>query len=477
MYNVIAMAKDYIRNVESSLIVVKNSVVEQYNQLLELAQNAIVIESITAAEDTVTVGNTAYVNLACLSSIGQNLNFNWSITGGDFKQKKVDKNKLNFVPTSEGRFEISCEVSDGLGNSKIASIFIDAIEAKISFEDYEISQEGFRDDKLNPGENATINFSIKNDSATDLSGFAAMEAVDGVGLSFNAQNLSIPAGGSHSFSAQLQIPANYTKTQLQLDFIYLVNDQANNSVLLVAPIVLPVDFYVELDPIVSPVTDRVLRISGRVANPSLNHAFLVLDDDFDQMYELSLTNGRFNQNVIVGASAQEVQHTVELMAFTGNIAATDTAYFTSQVLPNLMRITLTWDTDNTDVDLWVTDPNGERCYYGNKTTASGLNLDVDHLYGYGPENVTTSTIIPGNYHVQVHYYSDHDWENAIGTNASVVIRINEGSPEEEVYYYYGYLNDSGDLWNVTTLTFNLDRWTLQENNVFEKVDPATLPQK
>ncbi len=62
-------------------------------------------------------------------------------------------------------------------------------------------------------------------------------------------------------------------------------------------------------------------------------------------------------------------------------------------------------------------------------------LDFDDTNGYGPENITTSSIIPGDYVVQVHFYSDHDSENAIGTNTGVVIRINEGSPDETVNNY------------------------------------------
>lgn len=76
-----------------------------------------------------------------------------------------------------------------------------------------------------------------------------------------------------------------------------------------------------------------------------------------------------------------------------------------------------------------------------------LSLDVDDVNGYGPENITTPSVIPGDYLVQVHYYSDHDSENAIGTNSVVVIRKGEQNPVN----YYGYLSDSGDLWDVTVL--------------------------
>jgi hypothetical protein len=49
----------------------------------------------------------------------------------------------------------------------------------------------------------------------------------------------------------------------------------------------------------------------------------------------------------------------------------DTARIDPRLLRNLplaLRVVLTWDADNTDIDLWVTDPNGERAYYGNRLT-------------------------------------------------------------------------------------------------------------
>ena len=46
---------------------------------------------------------------------------------------------------------------------------------------------------------------------------------------------------------------------------------------------------------------------------------------------------------------------------------------------------LTWDADQTDIDLWVTEPSGEKCFYGhNRTTIGGL-LSRDFTDGYGPE--------------------------------------------------------------------------------------------
>lgn len=71
-----------------------------------------------------------------------------------------------------------------------------------------------------------------------------------------------------------------------------------------------------------------------------------------------------------------------------------------------VQVTLTWDTE-TDQDLWVTDPDGERIFYGNSTSDSGGELDRDDVDGYGPENVfwESGTAPAGEYKVEVDYFS------------------------------------------------------------------------
>jgi len=72
----------------------------------------------------------------------------------------------------------------------------------------------------------------------------------------------------------------------------------------------------------------------------------------------------------------------------------------------VLQIGLSWNTDETDVDLWVTDPMGERIYYSNPNSASGGYLDRDDTDGFGPENIYWVDDIPdGTYLIQVHYYS------------------------------------------------------------------------
>jgi uncharacterized protein YfaP (DUF2135 family) len=476
-YNVIAVAEDFIRNVEAAVAVVQEEVTEQVNDLLKLAENAIIVEGISASPDVVTLGSTANVNLVCVGTLGQELSFAWDIAGGSYTGMNANKNQLSFQPSAEGEYTASVEVSDEFGNTRHASVTLAVIDAQISYQQYDITNEQIDDDMLNPGELATVRLYIHNAGQTDLIGTTALETYGGVQVGFQNSTAEIPIGETAQFMANVQLPQTFSEPNVNLDFKYLVEDQTGNPVLITVPIQLPVEFYVEIDPIESPVTDRVLNISGTVANPMLSSAYLILDGDSQQAYEVELYNGNFSQQVIVPSSNEDQQHTVEVSAVSGSLEASDTQTFTSEIPPTALRTTLTWDTNGTDVDLWITDPDSERCYYGNPVTNSGLELDFDDTNGYGPENITTTNIIPGDYLVQVHYYSDHDSNNAIGTNASVVIRTNEGTIDETVNNYYGYLNDSGDLWTVTTLSFDGETWKVKELDQRSIKNPNTLPQK
>ncbi len=75
-------------------------------------------------------------------------------------------------------------------------------------------------------------------------------------------------------------------------------------------------------------------------------------------------------------------------------------------LPLDLRAVLSWDADNTDIDLWVTDPNGEKAYYSNRLTYQGGRMSQDFTGGYGPEEFSLKTAKPGKYKVEAQYFRD-----------------------------------------------------------------------
>ncbi|MGM9485268.1 VIT domain-containing protein [Roseateles sp. NT4] len=73
-------------------------------------------------------------------------------------------------------------------------------------------------------------------------------------------------------------------------------------------------------------------------------------------------------------------------------------------LPLDLRTVLTWDADNTDIDLWVTDPDGEKAYYGNRLTRQGGAMSRDFTGGYGPEEFSLRRAKPGRYEVRAQFF-------------------------------------------------------------------------
>jgi Ca-activated chloride channel family protein len=76
-------------------------------------------------------------------------------------------------------------------------------------------------------------------------------------------------------------------------------------------------------------------------------------------------------------------------------------------LPLDLRVVLSWDSDNTDVDLWVTDPNGEKTFYSSPHSYQGGWLSHDCTNGYGPEEFILRNAKPGKYKVEANFFGDH----------------------------------------------------------------------
>ena len=71
-----------------------------------------------------------------------------------------------------------------------------------------------------------------------------------------------------------------------------------------------------------------------------------------------------------------------------------------------LRVVLTWDADNTDIDLWVVDPSGDKAVYSQPRTKTGGHMSRDFTGGYGPEVYTIRKPLPGTYVVMANYFGD-----------------------------------------------------------------------
>lgn len=98
-------------------------------------------------------------------------------------------------------------------------------------------------------------------------------------------------------------------------------------------------------------------------------------------------------------------------------------------LPLALRVVMAWDTDDTDIDMWVTDPNGERASYANRLTYQGGAMSPDATGGYGPEEFSLKAARPGKYGVEAQFYGQRQQVLSAGTTVMVRVTTGFGTPQ------------------------------------------------
>jgi hypothetical protein len=118
-----------------------------------------------------------------------------------------------------------------------------------------------------------------------------------------------------------------------------------------------------------------------------------------------------------------------------------------------LRVTISWNTDATDVDLWVIEPSGIKCFYQNNRTPSGGELSQDQTQGYGPERYQIAKAGKGAYRVLVHYY--HGNPNLLSgeTHVNVVVTRYAGTPRETIERHTVILQKNDQAVEVCTVEF------------------------
>lgn len=95
-------------------------------------------------------------------------------------------------------------------------------------------------------------------------------------------------------------------------------------------------------------------------------------------------------------------------------------------MPADIRVVMNWNMNQTDIDLWVTDPTGEKCSYSNHSTKIGGRMSDDFTEGFGPEQFMIKKGVKGKYKIEIDYYSNTQVTLAGATTIMA-----------EVYLYYG----------------------------------------
>lgn len=101
-------------------------------------------------------------------------------------------------------------------------------------------------------------------------------------------------------------------------------------------------------------------------------------------------------------------------------------------LPVDVRIVLSWDADQTDIDLHVLEPNGEEAFYGHRRTAEGGFVSEDVTTGYGPEEYMVKEAQEGAYKVLSNYFASHQTALTGATTVSATVYTNWGRANEKM---------------------------------------------
>jgi hypothetical protein len=125
-----------------------------------------------------------------------------------------------------------------------------------------------------------------------------------------------------------------------------------------------------------------------------------------------------------------------------------------------LRVMLRWDTDLTDMDLWVNEPSGERAWYQNHTTASGGLFGNDFTGGYGPEEYAIRHAPDGGYLIQVNYYGSRQQSLTGGTTVQVDLVTDFGRATERRHTATMRLTTRRETVDIGTIELGAEEPTL-----------------
>ena len=176
-------------------------------------------------------------------------------------------------------------------------------------------------------------------------------------------------------------------------------------------------------------------------------------DDENEPTEREEVPGRAvigTQEVILG----EINHLIYHHGDQLDLSSVD-----SRIIKNLpvdVRVVVDWDSDNFDMDLWVTDPSGEKCYYANRSTDDLGRYTYDNTTGYGPEEFMVKDAAVGEYHVQMNYYGTRSQKMLAPVTVTVHFFTFYGTGDEQHQQIVLRLGDRKEVVEAGKLKFSLN---------------------
>lgn len=200
------------------------------------------------------------------------------------------------------------------------------------------------------------------------------------------------------------------------------------------------------------VITRTITVTGTVNDPAITVATIDINGS---SHTISVNNGSFSTDENVSSG----QNTITVSATNAQqVIASGTVTINVQIPTYGIRIELTWDKDNTDMDAHLVRPEGsmwsipDDCYWDNGNPDWGLagvsgdnpSLDQDNRAGRGPENITLEQPYEeGTYHLFIHYFDDYGNGSSVAT---VIIWIDDVKVAE-----YSQEMSDGDTWDCALI--------------------------
>ena len=103
-------------------------------------------------------------------------------------------------------------------------------------------------------------------------------------------------------------------------------------------------------------------------------------------------------------------------------------------LPVDIRVVINWNKNDTDIDLWVTDPKGEKCFYSHNRTSAGGRISADITQGFGPEQFMLKKAMNGTYKVETNFFGERQVTLSGPTSimAEIYLYYSDGRQERKV---------------------------------------------
>jgi Ca-activated chloride channel homolog len=118
-----------------------------------------------------------------------------------------------------------------------------------------------------------------------------------------------------------------------------------------------------------------------------------------------------------------------------------------------IRIVMTWDADNTDIDMHIVEPSGEEVYFEHESSTIGGALSEDLTQGYGPEEYMVRKAPGGLYTIKADFYGSDSVKVMGAVAVQVHIYTNFGRENEAHESITVRLKNTKDMITIGQIKF------------------------